>query len=294
MLPSFLVIGAMKAGTSSLHRYLAAHPQVFMSTPKELNFFVAERNWTRGLDWYRSHFVNAPADAVAGESSPSYSMYPLFDGVPQRIAEVLPGARLVYVLRDPIERIRSHYLATHYLQRRNPDYADDPIQREHLPIERAVVERDIYVQTSSYALQIERYLEHFPRDRILAVTTGALKARRADVLKRVFRFLGVDPEPGLAASEVTEREHNRTAGKRALRPTVHAASSSAAYRTLAAVLPQGLKQAVRERLLKTDVDVRRAELSPALRAALQERLRPDLQRLRALIGEEQIEGWELL
>src|SRR5205809_5721571 len=81
-LPTFLVIGAMKAGTDSLWHYLRAHPRVHMSETKELDFFVSELNWRRGLPWYRSRFSGASADAVAvGEASTSYSKHPVYAGV---------------------------------------------------------------------------------------------------------------------------------------------------------------------------------------------------------------------
>ena len=109
-LPSFLVIGAMKAGTTSLYHYLHAHPQVFMPSIKELDFFVAGGNWGRGLHWYQKQFAGAGPGAVAvGEASTMYTKYPSVDGVPERIAAHLPEVRLVYVVRDPIDRIRSHY-----------------------------------------------------------------------------------------------------------------------------------------------------------------------------------------
>ena len=102
MLPNLIVIGAERCGTSSLHRYLRSHPQVFMSKKKELNFFVAEREWRRGRSWYERQF---PADApVRGESSPAYTAYPVFSGVPARLAALVPDAQLLYLVRDPVER----------------------------------------------------------------------------------------------------------------------------------------------------------------------------------------------
>ena len=80
------MIGGLKCGTTSLHHYLNLHPEVGMSRPKELNFFVAELNWELGADWYRSHF---PADAaVRGETSPHYTNRPRFEGVAERMREM--------------------------------------------------------------------------------------------------------------------------------------------------------------------------------------------------------------
>src|SRR5437016_1007207 len=109
-MPSFIVIGAQKAGTTSLDSYLRTHPQVAMSSVKETNFFVEERAWGKGRRWYEGLFDAAGTATAVGEASPTYSMFPLFAGVPERMARLLPEARLIYLVRDPIERIRSAYI----------------------------------------------------------------------------------------------------------------------------------------------------------------------------------------
>lgn len=116
-LPTFVVIGAMKAGTVSLRHYLDEHPDVFLGRGGmfgEPNYFVAEYNWSRGRAWYESLFADADADAgqagAIGECSPSYTMAPAFPGVPERMAAVIPDARLVYVVRDPVARMQSMYM----------------------------------------------------------------------------------------------------------------------------------------------------------------------------------------
>src|SRR3954454_424581 len=108
MLPKLLIIGAQKCGTTSLHTYLDAHPDVHMAAEKELDFFIEDRAWQRGLEWYATRFRDDAG--VRGESSPNYTGWPVWDGVPERAAAVIPKARLVYLVRDPIDRIESHYL----------------------------------------------------------------------------------------------------------------------------------------------------------------------------------------
>jgi Sulfotransferase family len=182
MLPNFLLIGAMKAGTTSLYRYLREHPQVFMPPEKELHFFAAPERWSRGRDWYEARFAAAADGAVAvGEASPTYAMYPEFAAVPERVAALLPDARLLYTVRHPIERMRSHYL--HQVRR----------GREHAPIERALVADPRYLDTSRYALQLERYLDRFPAERLLVITAEELRDDRLATVGRVLEFLGADP-----------------------------------------------------------------------------------------------------
>jgi hypothetical protein len=180
MLPNLIIIGAMKCGTTSLHYYLSLHPQIFMSAEKELKYFLQERNWPKGLAWYESQFpVEAP---VRGEASPSYTFYPMFDGVPKRMHSVIPDAKLIYVVRDPIERLISQY---------RHDLAEG---KTSAPIEEAILPLDssMYVARSKYAVQLERFLEYYPLSQILIFTQEELKARRRATLQRVFRFLGVD------------------------------------------------------------------------------------------------------
>jgi hypothetical protein len=119
-LPNLVIIGAMKCGTTSLHHYLDLHPEISMSRPKELNFFVgrddagaedrldwSRGNWHRGARWYAGHFD--PAATVRGEASPGYTSpsHPLVAG---RMAALVPDARLVYAVRDPVARAVSQYL----------------------------------------------------------------------------------------------------------------------------------------------------------------------------------------
>jgi hypothetical protein len=181
VLPNLIVIGGQKCGTTSLHNYLAAHPEIAMSREKELDFFTS---WgrRRGLDWYEQHFIRrAP---VRGESSPAYTAWPHILGVPEAIHETLDDVRLIYLVRDPVERIVSEYRHAlgHGTERRSlqqvaadPGFEDSP-----------------YIAKSRYALQLARYLDLFDSSQLLVITQEALKGERLPTLRRVFRFLGVD------------------------------------------------------------------------------------------------------
>src|SRR5262245_46073038 len=109
-LPTFLVIGAMKGGTTALHTYLGSHPDVFMSDLKEPHFFSSGLGWDKGEEWYCSLFTEAGSATAVGESSTSYSKFPDVRHVPERAISLIPDLRVVYLVRDPIERIRSQYL----------------------------------------------------------------------------------------------------------------------------------------------------------------------------------------
>lgn len=179
-LPNFLVVGAMKAGTTTLHSWLGQHPDIGMSSIKEVSYFVSK--WTdHDPSWYARHFDGRMR--FRGESCTSYTKFPQRPGVPERMHALLPDALLVYVLRDPIERTVSHYL--HALQRgREPRSL-----REAL----TVLEDNLYVDPSRYHLQLEQYWPYYPPERILLLTTEELHRAPQTALKRVTTFLGADP-----------------------------------------------------------------------------------------------------
>lgn len=276
MLPNFLVIGAMKAGTTSLWSYLRTHPDVFMSEEKELHFFVERRNWGRGLGWYEAQFRGAREGEAVGEASTTYTMFPRYPEVPERIARTLPGVRLVYVVRNPIERIRSHY-------------RDDLLRgRERRPIERAVRDNPNYVDFSRYALQIERYLKHFPRRRLLVITTEDLRIERSATMERVFRFLDLDPR---AVESSFDWELNRTASKRERKPLARLIRRVPGHRAIASRAPGRLRHLhyrLTTRSLE-EVPPERLDLPAPLREELADRLAEEVERLERYLGREV--GW---
>ena len=181
--PDLFIIGAMKSGTTSLHHYLAAHPGVFMCEPKEPNFFVEELNWKKGLDWYLELFARAGNATVIGESSTEYTKLPTYQGVAKRIREFNPAARLVYVMRDPLDRIVSQYW--HNVQ----DLRDEAERRD---LQSAVRNDPRYVAYSDYAMQIEPYLDLFGRERVALLTFEQLAANPAATVASLCTWLGLE------------------------------------------------------------------------------------------------------
>lgn len=179
-LPNLIVIGAMKCGTSALNYYMSLHPEVSMSNPKELNFFIAERNYPRGLEWYSRHFD--PTARCRGEASPNYTAYPQHLGVPERIAEVLPDVRLVFIVRDPIERITAHYVHNYAKRREKGDLRATLLHPN-----------TSYVTRSKYFMQLQRFLAHFDDEQILILDQNDLREERMETLAKIFEFAGVDP-----------------------------------------------------------------------------------------------------
>ena len=284
-LPTFIVIGAMKSGTTSLFHYLQSHPQVFMSPLKEVDFFAEELNWSRGLDWYRRQFTGAgPGTVALGEASTSYSKYPSYSGVPDRIAATLPDVRLIYVVRDPVDRIRSHY------QHRSL------IGAEREPIEIAVLKDPRYVDTSRYAYQIEQYMRVFPRESLLVVSSEGLRSDRERTIRRIYGFLGVDETH---VSDTLQKEFYRTDERSSYPPIVwwlrrtvkrYVPAGKRAKELIDHLIPssRGAKQ-------ETGGEAGEAKegaftITDDLRAELVERLRDDVGSLRAYMPEG-FDGW---
>ncbi|CAN5839018.1 sulfotransferase [soil metagenome] len=281
MLPNLLIIGAQKCGTTSLHRYLKLHPEVSMSVPKELDFFVVpdERvlpvgNWSRGLDWYRSHFTEQTR--VRGETSPNYTVYPFAEGVAERAASVVPDAKIIYLVRDPIDRIVSHYL--HRVEQ----------GEERRPLDDALADINgegpgmTLVYRSMYFMQIERWTRCFPGTSVLVLAQEDLKAERAATLVRVFRFLGVDPS---FSHEGFEARSNVSLAKR---PPTRAGAWLRRERrgAVARAMPARLRRraaSVVEAFGGSPVE-RRPVVSDARREQLEGLLGQDADRLRAFTG----------
>lgn len=270
-LPNLIVIGAMKCATTSLHNYLGVHPQIQMSRPKELNFFAEGRNWSRGVSWYASHFSSRTT--VNGESSPLYTTYPSHPEAPSLMHSVVPEAKLIYLVRDPIQRMVSHYV--HAL-------ADG---RERRPVEEALTasEENPYLERSLYWTQLQRYLAHHPASRILIIQTEVLRARRRDTLRRVFEFLDVDP--GFDSWRFLLERH-RARHKRRKNQLGRKLDGSTPLRWLRRI-PNHLRWPVEDAILYPfSRKIRRPTVSEELRCSLRERLADEVESLREFKGED--------
>lgn len=271
-LPNFLIIGAQKSATTTLWGALQTHAQVFCCPIKEPRYFVAEEAWRLSPDWYARLFAGVTDELAIGEASTTYSWHPHHSGVPQRIRQALGEVRLVYVLRDPVERMRSaytHALATGY---------------EHRPIAKALLD-ERYLSPSRYAHQVEQYLECFDRSSLLLVSTEQIRADPNPVLARVLRHIGVDPEH---PSVSWPADRNVSAGKRAPRLPVRLLRDTTHRLHLDEVLPARITAyRTGERPLFTR-PIKPAEITPSesLRAQLRDLLAPDIERLRGLLGDD--------
>ena len=278
MLPTFLVIGAYKAGTTSLYHYLRAHPQVFMTEAKE-TFYFTDHAYGNGREWYEAQFDAAGGAIARGEASTAYSAWPFFEHVPERAHALVPDAQLVYVLRHPIERLLSQYRF------------DARTWWDKRPIDEAVLDELRYVSRSRYATQIEQWLPYYPLDRMHFLTSENLRDHRARELRRVYAFLGVDPD---FVPRDVDREHNRRQDLRTENEAVRRLRGTVLHRAARAVVPKGLRHAVwRLGTTEKQPDVVAATISPEVEQRLMDLLRDDLDRLRGYVGPG-FDAWGLL
>jgi len=214
-LPGFLIIGAQKAGTTALYAYLRRHPQIAGPSWKEVSFF--DRHYARGEAWYRGNFPNAlRARGLVGEASPSYLFHPL---APQRAAALVPDAKLIALVRNPVDRALSHYQHEVALGR-EPLSFEDALEAEdgRLGGEEARMVADpsyfshawwnyTYRARGHYAEQLERWLEHFPAQQLLIVPSEELLGSPVDAHARVLQFLGVPARRLDSYPRVFERQY---------------------------------------------------------------------------------------
>jgi Sulfotransferase family len=253
--PNLFVVGAAKSGTTSLAYYLGQHPDIFMSKLKEPHYFSGVRPVgvfahtvpmvTRESDYLRL-FGSAMRYHYRGEASTSYLWSPQ---TAERIADQCPEARILAVLREPLERLYSHYL--------------NEIREgiETRPIDQAVREdcalgegqwgvHHLYVEYGLYGRQLARYLDVFPREQIMVIFQEDLRERTREVMCRLFVFLGLDPQPARQL-DITHKNTYRAPPGSMLAGIRRAPWARAAYRTL---VPRGVRMMLREQVMFNKAD----------------------------------------
>lgn len=291
-LPNFVIIGAAKGGTTSLHRYLSGHPDVYMSPVKEPNFFAYEghpldfrgpRDQELGapafavtsLDAYRALFAARTTERAVGEASPFYLC---IDGVAQRMAQRIPDTKLIAVLRDPAERAFSNYVM--FLRDR----------RETLAFRDAIAQCDArrranwaqgwqYVDMGFYARQLKAFYAVFPAAQIKVCFYEDLSARPQALFREVLDFLQVSPDytPDFSERLNVSRVKRRRLDRLANRPN--------ALRSLARLaLPASMRGPI-ARYVRSKVYYR-PTLSPRDRAMLVDVYRDDIRELESMTGRD--------
>lgn len=207
-LPTFVVIGATQSGTETLHAWLNDHRDVCMSPREGLDFFLEDGTWDRGVGWYALRFGNCRWDQARGESSPRYADTHLDPGVPKRMYSVLPEAKLIYLVREPMERMRALY------RQRVADGLESRSFAE------AVSGEDGYVDACRYIERIGDYLKEYKKKQLLVITSEQLAADPQGAMATVHQHIAVRNEPlheDKARREVTADQRNDSTLSRRLK-----------------------------------------------------------------------------
>ena len=217
--PEFLIIGAQKAGTSSLFKYLSLHPEITPPFKKEIGYFHKNAFYNKGHLWYHRHFplpIGNQRRTVTYESTPEYLYYPY---CPNRIHAYDPQMKLLVLLRDPVDRAFSAWIMFRDIFLTKPDYLRKRSKTANAPIRKArekLLSRDSYepfeeiihwelenitristelepsyVRRGLYADQLKRYLKYFKRDQLLVVDSHLLRTDTQSTLDNIVRFLGL-------------------------------------------------------------------------------------------------------
>ena len=260
-LPTFVIVGAQKAGTTTLHDWLGQLPDVWMSEPKEIHFF--DKHVGRGLDWYREQFRPAAQHRAWGESTPIY-LYR--DAAREGMISALPEARFVAILREPVSRGYSHYWFARSKGKEPLETFEEAVQAEPA---RLAASKDgkpaafSYLDRGHYLEQLEALEEAVGRERLLVLLTEDLRRDAVGTLRKVAGFVGAD----VAAVEGVEVRERNTFSDR----TVNSAD--------------GLRK---QRLQSSHVDTAAGypPIDPALEQALRESFREENERLAAWLGRD--------
>ena len=280
--PASYLIGAQKAGTTTLAYLLNQHPHITIGQTKEPHFFTD--NWGKGLDWYRKQFPESP-NTICLDASTSYSMAPLTEGwkhrkpriyedIPAKVHSVRPDAKFIYLLRDPVDRTYSGY------------WHDVRMGVKNEASRTALQSDPFYLDVSDYHGQLLRWLEYFPLSSFHCVLFEEMKERPLQVVSDCLAFVGLPRATDSIALDSAQNQSYQVGwvGRRVNQIEI-------AYPRLRAVLKSGLPTGLKR--LVNSVKAGSSPL-PAMteedRRFLVEYFRERNQNLQKLIGTP-LDGW---
>lgn len=182
-LPAFLIIGAAKCGTTSLYHQLSQHPQVYLPNIKEPTFFSKNGvgTWNRGLNWYSSLFAEMNDQQIGGEASTSYSKAPWYGDSAENIKRIIPKVKLLYMVRDPVKQIISHYDHMLFSELVSGSLSDNLKKSDYL------------IKVANYAFQMDKFTKIFPKNQIHVITLEQYTNQNFLIFSQVCNFLGIEP-----------------------------------------------------------------------------------------------------
>jgi hypothetical protein len=261
-LPDFLLIGASKAGTTTLYEYLRQHPQVYMTTPKSLSFFSRDEIYAQGINWYASFFQEAEPNQVCGEASPDQTHWPQFPKSSERIAQWLPNAKFIYIMRHPVERAYSQYVQEiKGMQTLATALSSGKLSKEEIKFkltyepqlkvpesfEESIKKHEFILETSNYIKQIELYLRFFKKESFIFLLMEDLIQYPLETMGQVFEFIGVDNEINLVGNKPIAANQASTHAEWFVRSRINAPLRAIPGSSIAKAL---LSKEIRDRIYK--------------------------------------------
>ena len=271
-----LIIGAMKSGTTSLYNYLVQHPEIAASHNKELGFFNKQSRFSRGFDFYQSLWDWQPEQhKYALEASPGYTRvtHPKFINAAENIAQVKKETnanfKFIYILRNPIDRIESHY--TQGSRHRNTD----TLNPESTEINSEILD------TSRYAMQIDEYYQRFPAEDILLLNLNDLKQKPQATLSNICQFLNIDSSFNFSGLDLVHNPYSQQTS-RVMLPGYVQLRKTTVVKDIIKFMPKDIRQNFTKirNLLARQVDYQYVYLSEKHKKTILDELRPDLVKLR--------------
>jgi hypothetical protein len=240
-LPDFVCVGAMRAGTTTLYDYCAQHREIGVSRVKETDYFIKSKNLNRGLNWYKGQFPKRTK--ICGEFSPNYSKALAFPNVPERMHATLPNAKIIYIVRHPVDRAISQYNHAYLSGKNPPDVAHlmGSHEWEHL------------IDTSSYHRQIKAFLKHYHASQLLVLNFDDLTKKPMETLSRVADFLGVSDDWPVDIANC----ENSSISLASLPESIFRIAELPMIVTIKSYLPRRMKQ-----WIKTQLEMKKTRIPP--------------------------------
>ncbi len=275
MLVDFAIIGAQKCGTTSLAAQLAEHPGICFCEIKEPGYFHRVEDWQSGLEAY--HRLYAPeAGQICGEASTMYTFLPEWQGTHSRLFAYNPNLKLIYVMRQPVERVISNY--SHDLVR----------GFVKAPPETAVFEDPTYINRSRYTVQMRPYLELFPRENILLLVFEEYVANQPQTLQQIAAFLGISSG---AFTDTGSMDKHKSVGQTYLKNSaIRALVRSRAFQAVRPRLSASIRRPIRRRLANELYE--KPRFSPSLRQVIWRFVEDDVHGVEELLG-RRLDVWRL-
>lgn len=289
-LPDFFLIGAAKAGTTALFYYLKQHPAIYACPLLEPNYFALQgqkpafsgpgdkeavnQHSITDLESYELLFQDVAIEQVAGEVSPLYLYHP---ETAHRISQQVPMAKLIVILRDPVERAYSSFLHLRRDGREPCEFFEDALAEEDRRIAAGWEHLWHYKAMGFYAEQLERYLTHFSRSQMLILLHDDFKRRPVETLQQIFAFLGIDTsfEPDMS------RRLNQSGIPKMQLLQQMVSSRGMAKRMLARVLPETIKSRLVTQVQQWNLE--KPTMKPAIKKALRSEYQSDVLRLQKML-----------